>query len=44
VQNIHIFPDSSNRDAWYFYYVVEATNSHYFVMDGDVEVWTLVSS
>jgi len=40
---IHIFPDVSNELRWYYYYVLEATNSHWFTRDGNVEIWTRVS-
>jgi len=34
--------DNANPNAWYFLYIQEATNSHYFVMkdDGIHEAWT----
>ena len=39
VQNLTIFPDVADRRSWYFYYVVEATNSHWFIKDGYEEIW-----
>ena len=39
VPNVIIFPDAANADLWYFYYVVEATNSHWFIKDGQEEIW-----
>jgi len=42
VPNIIIFPDAADRNMWFFYYVVEATNSHWFTMDGTEELWTSV--
>jgi len=33
VSHYKIFPDAENRDAWYFLYVVEATNSYWFIED-----------
>ena len=42
VEDLIIFPDAADRRAWYFYYVVAATNSRWFVMDGDTEIWTRV--
>jgi len=44
VPNVRIFPDVSDRTAWYFFYVVEASNSHYFIMDGATEIWTRVNN
>jgi len=40
---VYIFQDASNVNAWHFYYVIEATNSHWFTMDGNEEVWTAVT-
>jgi len=44
VPNVRIFPDATDSSAWYFFYVVEASNSHYFIMDGDTEIWTRVNN
>ena len=44
LSDVHIFPDASNRNMWYFYYLVEATNSHWFFMYGNEEVWTRISN
>ena len=37
-----IWPDNMNVNAWYYLYIQEATNSHYHVMkaDGIHETWT----
>ena len=37
-----IWPDNMRRDAWYYLYIQEATNSHYHKMkpDGIHETWT----
>ena len=39
-----IFPDAANASAWYYFYVIEATNSHWLKMDGNVEIWTRIDS
>ena len=39
---VTIFPDVSNPGTWYFYYVVDATNSRWFITDGQADVWTRV--
>ncbi|MCL2571841.1 MAG: S-layer homology domain-containing protein [Defluviitaleaceae bacterium] len=35
------WPDNTDEDAWYFLYIQEASNSHYFIMteDGIHETW-----
>jgi len=38
VSNLIIFPDVSDN-VWFYYHVLEATNSHRFVMDGYEEIW-----
>jgi len=42
VDNVTTFPDVSDAGAWYFYYVVEAANSHWHVMHNNEEVWTTI--
>jgi len=42
VPDIIIFPDAANRNRWSFYYVLEATNSHWYFRDGNEEIWTEV--
>ena len=42
--SVRIFPDVSNPSVWYFYYVVDATNSRWFVTDGRADVWTRIRS
>ena len=44
VTNVHRFPDASNASLWHYFYVIEATNSHWFIMNGDVEIWTRVTN
>jgi len=41
--DLRIFPDVSNENAWYFFYVVEASHSHYFTRTDGVETWTAVT-
>ena len=38
---MRIWPDNADRDAWYYLYIQEATNSHHYVMknDGVHEIW-----
>ena len=35
------WPDNANPNAWYYLYIQEATNSHYYMMkdDGIHETW-----
>ena len=40
--NVRIFPDASDTSAWHYFYVVGATNSHWFVNGDDVDIWTRV--
>jgi len=40
--NLTIFPDAADTSTWYFYYVLEATNSHWFVYYGGEEIWVEV--
>ena len=41
VANVLLFPDVS-QTAWYFTYVVDASNSHWFVFVGQTPMWTRV--
>ncbi len=34
------WPDNSNKDAWYYAQIQEATNSHDYEWQGDIEQWT----
>jgi len=36
------YSDTADRNAWYFCYVIEATNSHWFKRIGSEEIWTEV--
>jgi len=36
---VHVFPDTANRQAWHFYYILEATNSRWFIKNGMEELW-----
>jgi len=42
VSNVIFFPDVADENVWFFYYVVEATNSHWFIKDGYEEIWVEV--
>ena len=42
IEDVRIFPDAANENMWHYFYIIEATNSHYFVRDGAEEVWTRV--
>lgn len=39
---VRIFPDVTNDSRWYFFYVVEATNTHRYVLRDGVETWVSV--
>ncbi|MCL2407634.1 MAG: S-layer homology domain-containing protein, partial [Defluviitaleaceae bacterium] len=39
VHDILIFPDAYDITLWFFYYVLEATNSHWYIKDGQEEIW-----
>jgi hypothetical protein len=39
-----VFPDAADPSAWHYYYVIEATNSHWFIMDGSEEIWIRVEN
>ena len=38
--NMTVWPDNSDKSAWYYADVQEATNSHYYEKNGEYEVWT----
>jgi len=40
--DVHIFSDASNANAWHYFYVVDATNSRWFVNGDGVDIWTRV--
>jgi len=42
--NVRIFPDASYTGAWHYFYVVGATNSHWFVNGGGVDTWIRVTN
>jgi len=44
VTNVFIFPDAADITAWHYFYILEATNSHWFIMDDGVEIWTRVTN
>jgi len=44
VTNVFIFPDAADATAWHYFYVIEATNSHWFIMNDGVEIWTRVTN
>jgi len=37
ISNFKLFPDAEDRDMWYFLYIVEATNSYWFIKDDEGE-------
>ncbi len=37
-----VWPDNSDKSAWYYADVQEATNSHYYEKNGEYEVWTAI--
>ena len=41
--DLRIFPDAANTGSWFFFYVVEASHSHYFTVENGVETWTSVT-
>lgn len=40
IDDMVIWSDNLDPDAWYYYIVQEATNSHEYVIDNDEETWT----
>jgi len=44
VSGVRLFPDVSNPNTWYHFYIVEATNSHWAVVVNGVEIWTRVEN
>jgi len=40
--DLRIFPDVA-YSRWYYYYVIEATHTHEFVINDGVEIWTSVT-
>ena len=43
ISDIQTFGDV-NAQAWYFFYIVEATNSYWYIVDGTLELWTSVAN
>jgi hypothetical protein len=41
LDDVRFFPDVA-EGRWYYFYVVEATNSHYYTIVDGVEIWTSV--
>jgi len=39
--DLRIFPDVA-YSRWYYYYVIEASHTHEFIMEDDVEIWVSV--
>ena len=37
-----VWRDNSDKSAWYYADVQEATNSHYYEKNGEYEVWTAI--
>ena len=44
LSEVLIFPDATNPRVWHYFYVIEATNSHWFIMGDSEEIWTRVES
>jgi len=44
VPEVLIFPDASDASTWYYFYVIGATNCHWFITDGSEEIWTRVDN
>jgi len=42
VDDLRIFPDVAHG-RWYYYYVIEATHTHEFIMEDGVEIWSSVT-
>ncbi|MCL2527623.1 MAG: S-layer homology domain-containing protein [Defluviitaleaceae bacterium] len=42
--NMRTWPDNTNPHAWYYMYIQEATNSHYYMVNGDGlrETWVQI--
>jgi len=40
--DLRIFPDVASS-RWYYYYVIEASHTHEFIMEDGVEIWTSVT-
>jgi len=41
--DIQIFYDVADSSKWYYYYVIEASHSHWYIIKDGIEVWTSVS-
>jgi len=41
--DLRLFPDVADPEVWHFFYVVEASHSHYFILENGVERWTSVT-
>jgi uncharacterized repeat protein (TIGR02543 family) len=43
--DLRIFPDASDPSQWHYFYVIEATNSHWFILNEEgVEIWTRIDN
>jgi len=42
LNSIRIFQDAANVGHWFYFYIIEATNSHWFTMEDGLEIWTRV--
>ncbi|MCL2401894.1 MAG: S-layer homology domain-containing protein, partial [Oscillospiraceae bacterium] len=44
LSDMRAWPDNANQNTWYYLYIQEATNSHYYVMkaDGIHEMWVQI--
>jgi len=40
--DISIFRDVADPRAWYFYYIIEASHSYWFIMRDDTIIWTSI--
>ena len=39
---LRIFPDASNQNSWFFFYVVEASHTHRYTMQDGEERWSAI--
>ena len=39
-----VFPDTADPCVWHYFYIIEATNSHWFTMDNNEEIWIYIES
>ena len=38
------FPDAADPGMWHYFYIIEATNRHWFIMDDNEEIWIRIES